>query len=119
MSFLDEWQNKVKDQIKRIAEKPKQFIKNKTGPLLYCAVAAIAFQDAAQALAGGRGKAGFIRTAKDRNQAEQIIKALDENGIMYEYYLYPEEGHGFKQAENIADFYQKTDQFLRQFLKNR
>lgn len=53
------------------------------------------------------------------DQAEQIIKALKANGVPYEYYLYPEEGHGFKQAETIADFYNKTEQFIRQFLSDR
>jgi dipeptidyl aminopeptidase/acylaminoacyl peptidase len=54
-----------------------------------------------------------------QDQAEQIIKALDANGVPFEYYIYPEEGHGFKQAETIADFYNKTEQFIRQFLSDR
>ncbi|MFN2111656.1 MAG: S9 family peptidase [Anaerolineales bacterium] len=52
-----------------------------------------------------------------QDQAEQIIKALEENGVPYEYHLYPEESHGFKEAKNIADFYQNTERFIRQFLR--
>ncbi len=52
-----------------------------------------------------------------QDQAEQIIKALDKNGVPFEYHLYPEEGHGFKEAQNIADFYQKTERFIKQFLR--
>ncbi len=45
-------------------------------------------------------------------QAEQIVGALRKNGVPHEYHLYPEEGHGFKQAENVQDFYLKADAFL-------
>jgi len=49
-------------------------------------------------------------------QAEQIVGALRNNGVPHEYHLYPEEGHGFKQAENVQDFYLKADAFLRKYV---
>jgi len=51
-----------------------------------------------------------------QEQAEQIVEVLEENNIPHEYHLYPEEGHGFKKAENVYDFYQKTEAFLNKYL---
>ncbi|MCJ7717463.1 MAG: S9 family peptidase [Anaerolineales bacterium] len=48
-------------------------------------------------------------------QAEQIVSALRENGIPHEYYLYPDESHGFKRIENVEDSYRKADAFLRKY----
>jgi len=50
------------------------------------------------------------------DQAEQIVGALRKNGVPHEYHLYPEEGHGFKRAENVQDFYLKADAFLRKYI---
>lgn len=50
------------------------------------------------------------------DQAEQIVGALRKNGVPHEYHLYPEEGHGFKRAENVQDFYLKADAFLRKYV---
>jgi len=47
-----------------------------------------------------------------QDQADQIILALQENQVPHLYTLYPEEGHGFKSAENVADFYQQSLNFL-------
>jgi dipeptidyl aminopeptidase/acylaminoacyl peptidase len=51
-----------------------------------------------------------------REQAEQIVEALKRNSIPHEFYLYPEEGHGFKKKENVADFYLKSELFLQKYL---
>jgi dipeptidyl aminopeptidase/acylaminoacyl peptidase len=53
-----------------------------------------------------------------QDQAEQIIAALQKNGIPCEYHLYPGEGHGFKKAENLCDFYRKTEAFLQKHVIN-
>jgi dipeptidyl aminopeptidase/acylaminoacyl peptidase len=53
------------------------------------------------------------------DQAEQIVSALRKNGVPHEYHLYPEEGHGFKRAETVEDFYQKTLAFLEKYVINR
>jgi dipeptidyl aminopeptidase/acylaminoacyl peptidase len=45
-------------------------------------------------------------------QAEAIVQALKENDVPHEYHLYPEEGHGFRQPENIKHFYQTVEAFL-------
>jgi dipeptidyl aminopeptidase/acylaminoacyl peptidase len=51
-----------------------------------------------------------------QNQADQIIQVLENNQVPYRYLLYPEEGHGFKAAENIEDFYQQSLDFLNDHL---
>ena len=51
-----------------------------------------------------------------QDQAEEIVKVLKNNGVPHEYHLYPEEGHGFKKTENVIDFYQKVETFLRKYL---
>ena len=51
-----------------------------------------------------------------RDQADQIIQALEENQVPHLYALYPEEGHGFKAEENIADFFQRSLVFLNTHL---
>jgi len=51
-----------------------------------------------------------------QEQAELFIEALKKNGIPHEYYLYPDEGHGFKKAENVRDFYEKTEKFFQIYL---
>lgn len=50
-----------------------------------------------------------------KNQSEMIYQALQKNGITTELYIYPEEQHGFRKAENIIhsltkelEFYQKV-----------
>ncbi len=51
-----------------------------------------------------------------QDQAEQIVKALQENNIPHEYHIYPEEGHGFMKAENVQDFYRKAEEFLQKYV---
>jgi dipeptidyl aminopeptidase/acylaminoacyl peptidase len=50
-----------------------------------------------------------------RDQADQIVQALEENGISHMYTLYPDEGHGFKAAETIEDFYKRSVEFLNHY----
>ena len=38
-----------------------------------------------------------------RSEAEQVVKALRENGKPHEYHVYPGEGHGFRVTENRID----------------
>ena len=53
-----------------------------------------------------------------QDQAEQIVNTLEESQIAYEYHLYLDEGHSFKKAENVSDFYQKAEAFLRKYVIN-
>lgn len=59
---------------------------------------------------------GGLDSIVPQDQAEQIVFALDNNRIDYEYHLYPDEGHSFKKAENVSDFYRKSDAFLRKYV---
>ena len=51
-----------------------------------------------------------------QDQAEEIVNILKSNGVPHEYHLYPDEGHGFKNSENVRDFYQKSEEFLNKYL---
>lgn len=49
-----------------------------------------------------------------KNQSDGIVASLQARNIPHEYHVYPEEGHGFRQAANIQDYYERTLQFLKQ-----
>lgn len=53
-----------------------------------------------------------------QDQAEQIVNALESNQTSFEYHLYPDEGHSFKKAANVSDFYQKIEAFLLKYVIN-
>ena len=53
------------------------------------------------------------------DQAERIVKKLQEANTPHEYHLYPDEGHSFKKSENVSDFYQKTEAFLKKYVLDR
>jgi dipeptidyl aminopeptidase/acylaminoacyl peptidase len=46
-------------------------------------------------------------------EADQIVAALEEKGIEYEYLLKENEGHGFRNEENRFDFYRAMEEFLQ------
>jgi dipeptidyl aminopeptidase/acylaminoacyl peptidase len=50
------------------------------------------------------------------NQSESIVTLLKANHIPHVYRLYEGEGHGFRKAENILDYYQTIDVFLKQYV---
>ena len=52
-------------------------------------------------------------------EAEQIVQAMKEKGIEYEYMLFPDEGHGFARPENRLKFYAAAEKFLAQHLGGR
>lgn len=52
-------------------------------------------------------------------ESEQIVAAMKEKGIPYEYLLYEDEGHGFVRPENRIDFYSKAEAFLAKQLGGR
>jgi len=51
------------------------------------------------------------------NQAEMMVKALEEKKIPYAYRLYKGEGHGFRKAETIVDAFNSELSFYRQILE--
>jgi dipeptidyl aminopeptidase/acylaminoacyl peptidase len=52
-------------------------------------------------------------------ESEQIVAALADAGIDYEYMLFPDEGHGFAKPENRLKFYAAAERFLAKYLDGR
>jgi dipeptidyl aminopeptidase/acylaminoacyl peptidase len=52
-------------------------------------------------------------------ESEQIVAALKDAGIDYEYMLFPDEGHGFAKPENRIRFYTAAERFLARYLGGR
>jgi len=52
-------------------------------------------------------------------ESEQIVQALKEKGIDYEYLLFPDEGHGFAKPQNRIKFYAAAEKFLAKHLGGR
>jgi dipeptidyl aminopeptidase/acylaminoacyl peptidase len=52
-------------------------------------------------------------------EAEQIVEAMKNKGIDYEYLLFPDEGHGFVKPENRIKFYAAMEKFLAKHLGGR
>jgi dipeptidyl aminopeptidase/acylaminoacyl peptidase len=52
-------------------------------------------------------------------ESEQIVAALQEARIEYEYMLFPDEGHGFAKPENRIKFYTAAERFLARYLGGR
>lgn len=51
-----------------------------------------------------------------QEESEQIVRALQTNGIPVTYVLYPEEGHGFVRPENRLSFFAIAEAFLARCL---
>jgi len=54
-----------------------------------------------------------------QDESEQIVAALRDAGIEYEYMLFPDEGHGLAKPENRMRFYAVAEQFLAHHLGGR
>eukprot|EP00884_Botryococcus_braunii_P004934 jgi/Botrbrau1/14441/Bobra.0014s0087.2 len=54
-----------------------------------------------------------------RHESDAIFRALSEKGLYVEYYVYPDEGHGFVRPPNNMDFYLRVDNFLAKCLGGR
>jgi dipeptidyl aminopeptidase/acylaminoacyl peptidase len=52
-------------------------------------------------------------------ESEQIVAALKDASIDYEYLLFPDEGHGFAKPENRLKFYAAAERFLARYLGGR
>jgi dipeptidyl aminopeptidase/acylaminoacyl peptidase len=52
-------------------------------------------------------------------ESEQIVDALKDAGIDYEYMLFPDEGHGFAKPQNRMKFYAAAEKFLAKYLNGR
>ncbi len=47
-----------------------------------------------------------------KSQSDMIVKSLKARGVPHEYHVYQGEGHGFRQPENVRDYYEKIVSFL-------
>ncbi|MFD2611592.1 S9 family peptidase [Paenibacillus gansuensis] len=54
-----------------------------------------------------------------QTESEQIVDALRERGLNFEYLLFPDEGHGFAKPENRLKFYVTAEKFLARHLAGR
>ena len=52
-------------------------------------------------------------------EAEQVVAAMRERGLDYEYLLFEDEGHGFARPENRLKFYAAAERFLAKHLGGR
>jgi dipeptidyl aminopeptidase/acylaminoacyl peptidase len=52
-------------------------------------------------------------------ESEQIVEAMKEKGLDFEYLVFPDEGHGFAKPENRLKFYAAADKFLAKHLGGR
>jgi dipeptidyl aminopeptidase/acylaminoacyl peptidase len=63
----------------------------------------------------------FLQGGQDRvvppNQAELLVEVLKRKGVPHEYVLYPDEGHGFRQAATIKDSLSRELAFYRRVLE--
>jgi dipeptidyl aminopeptidase/acylaminoacyl peptidase len=49
-------------------------------------------------------------------ESEQIVAAMEKNGLPVTYVVYPDEGHGFARPENNLDFIARAEGFLSENL---
>ena len=52
-------------------------------------------------------------------ESEQIVEAMKEKRLEYEYMLFEDEGHGFAKPENRLEFYVAAEKFLAKHLGGR
>ena len=52
-----------------------------------------------------------------KQQADQIVEAMQNNGVEVEYLLKEDEGHGFRNEENRFELYEKMLDFFNEHLK--
>ena len=55
----------------------------------------------------------------NKDEADQMVKALKERGIDVPYMVKENEGHGFRNEENRFDFYRAMEEFLGKYLSGR
>jgi dipeptidyl aminopeptidase/acylaminoacyl peptidase len=55
----------------------------------------------------------------NKAESDQIVTAMRKNGKDVEYYVFPDEGHGFARPENNRAFNAATERFLAKYLGGR
>jgi dipeptidyl aminopeptidase/acylaminoacyl peptidase len=51
-----------------------------------------------------------------QDESDQIVRAMNDNGLPVTYVLYPDEGHGFARPENRMSFFAASEAFLSEHL---
>jgi dipeptidyl aminopeptidase/acylaminoacyl peptidase len=59
---------------------------------------------------------GEIDNVVPKKQSDDIVAALQRNGVPHEYHLYASEGHGWRKSETIEHFYRTLDAFLKKYV---
>ena len=52
-------------------------------------------------------------------ESDDIVNAVQKNGVPVEYIVFPDEGHGFTKKKNQIDGYAAMLKFLDKYLKNK
>jgi len=55
----------------------------------------------------------------NKAESDQIVAAMRKNKLNVEYYVFPDEGHGFAQPNNNMAFNAATEEFLAKYLGGR
>lgn len=59
---------------------------------------------------------GELDPVVPRRQSDEIVASLKQRGVPHVYHVFPGEGHGFRNPDNIRKYYQAMDDFLRQYV---
>lgn len=52
-----------------------------------------------------------------QSEADQIVKALKDNGLEVKYMIKENEGHGYSNEENVLEMYSEVEKFFKQYIK--
>lgn len=55
----------------------------------------------------------------NKNESDQMVKALENRGIEVKYIVKYDEGHGFRKEENKFEFYQAVEDFLDEHIGDK
>lgn len=55
----------------------------------------------------------------NRAESDQMVAALKKQGVVIEYMVKNDEGHGFSNQKNQFDFYEAMEKFLDKYVKNK
>jgi dipeptidyl aminopeptidase/acylaminoacyl peptidase len=112
MSVPPYWLPEIEKEFRRVGdyrtEEGRQFLKERS-PLTYA-------NRIEKPLLIAQG-ANDPRVKKE--ESEQIVSAMQENGIPVVYVLYKDEGHGFVRPENRLSFYAIAETFMAEVLGGR
>jgi dipeptidyl aminopeptidase/acylaminoacyl peptidase len=55
----------------------------------------------------------------NKNESDQMVKALRDRGLDVDYLVKTNEGHGFSNEENRLEFYSGMEKFLEKHLSKK